>query len=150
FGEGPFAANRTAKDRLTFAQQIYELDLADAANKKTESERELATLKALLDLKSKERDAERDHELRIAEFRKQEIDKVRSDAGKLFDAIITKGPKGFSDFIAAEFKVTGRQVFENVAAELFKGGRGLGLDRIFAGQTTKDANGDTRLTPLGR
>jgi hypothetical protein len=153
FGQGAFGELQAQAQRLQYSRQLYNIELGIASQIEKEDDRKLAQLQAYIDLKSRERDAEREHEIKLAELRKQQIDKVRDDAGKVYDALTTKGFRGIGDILTAQLKVVGRTVFQNVAAEAFKGGQGLGLDRIFggaAGQTSRDAKGNIQLNGLGR
>ena len=150
FGEGPFAAMRALQIRKELASQLYQMEMDIAATTKDAGAREIQQLQAFLDLKAKGRDAEREHEIAIAEFRKKEMERVREEGGKVWDALTTKGFSGLKDLATAPFKGAGRTLFQNGYQEFTNGSKALGLDRIFSGQTETGADGTPKLTTVGR
>jgi hypothetical protein len=87
-----------------------------------------------------------DAELLVAEIRRRELDEFKQSAGQVFDALIARGG-GFRDFLRGQALTVGRTVFQNVAGEVFNSSRGR-LE--LPGQTTKDDDGNPKLTALGR
>lgn len=101
-------------------------------------------------IRSKEQlDADYDQLQTLMSLRRKEIEDVRGGAGRVFDAITTRGGHGLTEFAQGQFRVLGRQIFQNIAAIWFKNVR-ESLGNLIPGQETVDANGQRRVTTLGQ
>lgn len=152
--------NSALQTRLQLARQVYQQDLDDiskrheAGDYEKDSYREVLDLnKALIDLKSRERDAERDHLVEVIALTrhiKEDQDRsTRNAASGLFDAITQRDAgSALSQFFAGQAKDMGRNVLGNVATQLLP--NGLGTDRLFGNQTKTGANGEQQLTGIGK
>ncbi len=154
FGAEPLAQQTAYKQQLQLAQQIYALDVADALEKTKGDAQRIALQKAYLDLQSKEMDAEREHELAMAEYAKKRYDDARAFGGQIFDAVASKNPgQGITQFIEGQARNIGRTLFSNLFAEITGGNNPLrtgSLGGLIKGQTETDSQNHTQLTKLGR
>jgi hypothetical protein len=81
----------------------------------------------------------------IAELQRRQLEEFRDAAGRVFDALVARGGIGLRDLLRGQMLTVARQVFVNVATELFRGLGGT-LGRAIPGQ--RDEQG--RPTLLGR
>jgi hypothetical protein len=90
-----------------------------------------------------------DAEVHIAELRKKEMEEVREDAGKIFDALTAKNGGGLKDLFKTELKSVEREMFQNAAGMIFGDHNGM-LGGLIPGQTRTNADGTKTLTTLGQ
>jgi hypothetical protein len=69
--------------------------------------------------------AEIDYELKIAEIAKQRSERYREDAGRVFDAITSRGGGGLRDFLGGFVKQQERAVFQNISQGIFEKAGGI-------------------------
>lgn len=69
--------------------------------------------------------AEIDYELKIAEIAKQRSERYREDAGRVFDAITSRGGGGLRDFLGGFVKQQERAVFQNISQGIFERAGGI-------------------------
>ena len=135
---------KAAQDEYDRAMKLAQLHLDDSDRQKDEA-------KALEALKRGIDDAELDRTIKIYETRKKELEEFRASAGRIFDAITSKGMAGLGDYFKGMMQTFEKTVFQNVATEVFKNLQGqFKLGDAIGGQTQKDAQGNTELTALGR
>jgi hypothetical protein len=64
-----------------------------------------------------------DREIRLIEIQRQRLDEVKNSAGQVFDAL-TRGGAGIREFLLGQIRVPARQIFQNLAGEIFSGTSG--------------------------
>jgi hypothetical protein len=154
FGQGAFGSIRAQQQRLELARVLYTIEMDMAKDEVTANQRKLAELQAFINLTSKEREAQRDHEIAIIEYRQKGINTVRENTGRAFDEISSKGLSGgLASIFTSQLSGAARMVAQNVGQEAYTSGKGLGLSNMFGGQArqvTSGADGNPKLTTLGR
>ena len=89
--------------------------------------------------------ARKDRLVAIAELQRRQLEEYRDAAGRVFDALVSRGGGGLSDLLRGQLLTLQRQIFINLSGELFQRLGGV-LGGIVPGQ--RDAQG--RPTFLGR
>lgn len=129
------AAFNTHLQRLSYIKKEYE-----AKGKTIQAEKE----------KSQEiQEAEFDQLQKLLAIRKKEIEGIKAAAGSVFDAITRGDGGGIKELAMGQLRVTGRQIFQNIAGETFGSARQV-IGNIIPGQNTTDSNGKRHSTMIGR
>lgn len=120
---------------LAAAKRVFDLRMESA---RSEEERQ----KARYDFEERTIELQRKAAEDLARKEKERIEQYREAAGKVFDAMLSKGD-GLRSFFKAEASTLGRIIFQNISAEMLSGaGSRLALPGTM--------NSQGGLTPLGR
>jgi hypothetical protein len=121
------AAANAYQQRLVLIKQIDDIEqrgidreAALSALKGTEYDKDLAVAQERLKLTQEEGEAAVDYAIKVAEIERKRIEDARSEAGKVFDALVSGGKTSFADFARGIALTQGKAIFENVTEGLFK------------------------------
>jgi hypothetical protein len=121
------AAANAYQQRLVLIKQIDDIEqrgidreAALSTLKGTEYDKDLAVAQERLKLTQEEGEAAVDYAIKVAEIERKRIEDARSEAGKVFDALVSGGKTSFADFARGIALTQGKAIFENVTEGLFK------------------------------
>jgi hypothetical protein len=111
-GEGRAVA-AAYQERQRLAQELYDFESAHALNMVDQAKAEADLHKAMYE-------ADIEYELKVADLQRQRIERMRSEAGQFFDAMMGGG-KGIEQFARNTALGYGRTIFSNVVTDIASG-----------------------------
>jgi predicted nucleic acid-binding protein len=120
-GQEVAAINAGYRERLGLAQQLYALDVARALRETDANKARVDFAKAEADLKREQFDADIEHELKLTELRRKNLDEYKNLVVGGFQALVSGGRGGLGAFVESQGMGIASKMVGNLAGMTYAG-----------------------------